>query len=217
MTGHTGQVVGYVRVSAADQNEQRQLHALGDVDRLFSEKVSGKNIDDRAQLKEMLAYVRDGDKVRVKSPDRLARSTRDLLDLIEQLQHKGVAVEFVDNPALNTDTPQGEFMLTILAAVAQLERATIRERQAEGIALAKKQGVYDRGPKLTPEQVRQAKEQVDLGVPKAKIARELEVSRQTLYDALAGRGKYSASQYDMRASVGEDCNDGSHQGQHRND
>ena len=65
-------------------------------------KVSGKNVDDRAQLKELLAYVRDGDKVRVKSPDRLARSTRDLLDLIEQFQAKGVAVEFVDNPALNS-------------------------------------------------------------------------------------------------------------------
>lgn len=191
MSGHKGQVVGYVRVSAADQNEARQLEALGEVDELYSEKVSGKNIDDRAQLREMLTYVRDGDKVRVKSPDRLARSTRDLLDLIEQLRDAGVAVEFVDNPALNTDTPQREFMLTILAAVAQLERATIRERQAEGIEIAKENGVYDRAPKLTCEQVEQANASIAQGIPKAAVARELGVSRQTLYTALNGKGKYS--------------------------
>ncbi|WP_193107494.1 recombinase family protein [Brachybacterium sp. FME24] len=191
MNGHKGQIVGYVRVSAADQNPARQIEAIGVVDRLFSEKVSGKNVDDREQLKEMIAYARDGDTVRVKSPDRLARSTRDLLDLVEQLQAKGVAVEFIDNPALNTDTPQGEFMLTILAAVAQLERATIRERQAEGIALAKKNGTYDRAPKLTPEQIADARRRVSEGVPKAKVARDLGVSRQTLHSALSGSGKYA--------------------------
>ena len=190
MSGHKGQVVGYVRVSAADQNEVRQFEAIGDVDRVFSEKVSGKNVDDRAQLKEMLKYVRAGDVVRVKSPDRLSRSTTDLLALIKQMQSEAVAVEFVDNPSLNTDTPQGEFMLTILAAVAQLERATIKERQAEGIAIAKANGVYDREPKLTPEQVAEARQRVDAGVPKAKVARDLGVSRQTLYTALAGDGKY---------------------------
>lgn len=191
MTSHRGQVVGYVRVSAADQNEARQLEAVGDVDRLFSEKVSGKNAADRERLQEMLAYVRDGDTVRVKSPDRLARSTTDLLALVEQLRAKGVAVEFVDNPALNTDTPQGEFMLTILAAVAQLERATIRERQAEGIAIAKRNGVYDRAPKLSPEQITEARERIDSGVPKSRVARDLGVSRQTLYAALSGSGKYA--------------------------
>lgn len=190
MSGHKGQVVGYVRVSAADQNEARQAEAIGTVDRTFSEKVSGKNVDDREQLREMLAYVREGDKVRVKSPDRLARSTRDLLHLVEQLQATGVAVEFVDNPALNTDTPRGDFMLTILAAVAQLERATIRERQAEGIAVAKRNGVYERTPKLTREQIAEARQRVDSGVPKAKVARDLGVSRQALYAALSGSGKY---------------------------
>lgn len=191
MSGHIGQVVGYVRVSAADQNEARQLEAIGGVDKLFSEKVSGKNIDDRKQLREMMSYVREGDRVRVKSPDRLARSTRDLLELIEQLRSTGVAVEFVDNPALNTDTPQGEFMLTILAAVAQLERATIRERQAEGIEIAKERGVYERAPKLTSRQIEQARARVNEGVPKAAVARELDVSRQTLYAALNGEGKYA--------------------------
>lgn len=191
MSGHMGQIVGYVRVSAADQNFSRQIDALGEVDRMFSEKVSGKNVDDRAQLREMLAYVRDGDTVRVKSPDRLARSTKDLLDLIEQLQAKSVAVEFVDNAALNTATPQGEFMLTILGAVAQLERATIRDRQAEGIAIAKKKGVYDREPKLTPKQIDHARKRIAQDAPKTTVARELGVSRQTLYSALNGQGKYA--------------------------
>ncbi len=191
MAGHKGQVVGYVRVSAADQNEARQLEALGPVDRLLAEKVSGKNTNDRVQLQQMLSYVRDGDTVRVKSPDRLARSTTDLLALVEHLKAKGVALEFIDNPALNTDTPQGEFMLTVLAAIAQLERKTIRERQAEGIAIAKRNGVYDRVPKLSPEQIQLARERIAQGVPKAKVARDLGVSRQTLYAALNGSGKYA--------------------------
>lgn len=193
MNGHKGQVVGYVRVSAIDQNEVRQVHALGGVDRLFSEKVSGKSIGDRGQLKEMLDYVREGDVVRVKSPDRLSRSTRDLLALVERLRAKGVELEFVDNPSLSTNTPQGEFMLTILAAVAQLERATIRERQAEGIAIAKRNGVYERGPKLAPEQIDDARRRIDAGVPKARVARELGVSRQTLYTALGGGGRYAST------------------------
>ncbi|WP_442545216.1 recombinase family protein [Arthrobacter sp. KN11-1C] len=191
MTRHKGQLIGYVRVSAADQNEGRQLKALGTVDRLFSEKVSGKNADNRAQLQEMLVYVRHGDTVRVKSPDRLARSTTDLLAIVEQLKAKGVALEFTDNSALNTDTAQGEFMLTVLAAIAQLERKTIRERQAEGIAIAKRNGVYDRAPKLTHDQIELARQRIAHDVPKAKVARDLGVSRQTLYAALGGTGKYA--------------------------
>lgn len=190
MDAHNGQVVGYVRVSSADQNAARQVEAMGEVDRLFCEKVSGES-NNRIQLQEMVAYVREGDVVRVKSPDRLARSTTDLLEIVQQLKSKGTAIEFVDNPALNTATPQGEFMLTVLAAVAQLERATIRERQAEGIAIAKRNGVYDRAPKLDPKQVRWARQKVANGVPKAKVARDLGVSRQTIYAALNGSGKYS--------------------------
>ncbi len=186
-----GQIVGYARVSAVDQNLARQLQALGDVDKLFEEKVSGKNRE-RPELAAMLDWVREGDTVRVKSPDRLARSTMDLLAIIEELRAKGVQLEFVDNPSLNTGTPQGTFMLTILGAVAELERATILERQAEGIAIAKAKGVYERGPKLSAEQVEEARERIAAGVPKAKVARELGVSRQTLYTALARAGRYAA-------------------------
>jgi len=194
MNEHRGQVVGYARVSAADQNLERQLIALQDVDRVFTDTASGKDAASRPQLQAMLAYVREGDVVRVKSLDRLARSTSDLLDLIGSMRKKGVAVQFIDNPALSSDTAQGEFMLTILAAVAQLERATIRERQAEGIALAKDRGVYDRAPKLTVEQIAAARERIAGGVPKAVVARDLDVSRATLYAALAGSGRYARAQ-----------------------
>lgn len=187
----TGQIVGYARVSATDQNLDRQLEALGHLDKLFAEKVSGKNTTDRPQLSAMLGHVRGGDVVRVKSLDRLARSTTDLLEIAAILKIKGVALEFVDNPTLNTDTPQGEFVLTVFAAVAQMERAMIRERQAEGIAAAKKRGVYDRAPRLSDEQIDNARQRIDQHVPKAVIARELGVSRATLYAALAGTGRYA--------------------------
>lgn len=190
-THEKGQLVGYARVSAADQNLNRQLVALGTVDRLFTEKVSGKNTTDRPQLREMLAYVRTGDTVRVKSADRLARSTMDLLGLAEELNDKGVALEFVDSPNLNTATAHGEFTLTILAAVAQLERSMIRERQLEGIAVAKAKGVYERTPRLSSEQIEGARERVAAGVPKAVIAREFGVARSTLHGALAGTGRYA--------------------------
>lgn len=189
----TGKIIGYARVSAAHQNLDRQLEALSKADKVFTEKASGKNTRDRPELSRMLEYVRDGDTVLVKSPDRLARSTTDLLALIEQLREKDVSVEFIDNPALNTDTPQGEFMITVLAAMAQLERATIRERQAEGIAIAKKKGVYARTKRLTPEQIAEARERVEAGVAHARVARELGVSRTTLYAALSGSGAYATT------------------------
>lgn len=189
MSGQKGQVVGYARVSTADQNLARQLEALTGADRIFEEKASAKDRE-RPVLAEMLAYVREGDTVVVKSPDRLARSTVDLLNLLAELKAKGVAVRFVDSPALDTGTAQGTFMLTVLGAVAELERELIAERRAEGIAAAKKAGRYDRGPKLKADQVQSARERVEGGVPKAAVARDLGVSRQTLYDALAGRGKY---------------------------
>src|SRR5699024_434823 len=134
-----------------------------------------------------------GDTVLVKSPDRLARSTTDLLALIEQLRAKDVQIEFIDNPALNTDTPQGEFMLTVLAATAQLERTTIRARQAEGIAIATKKRTYARAVRPSPEQIDEARERVDAGVAHARVARELGVSRTTLYAAPSGSGAYATT------------------------
>ena len=176
-------IVGYVRVSSIEQNEARQIEALGGVEKLFCDKASGKDTQ-RPELTALLDWVREGDIVRVKSVDRLARSTGDLLELLGTLEAKGVGVEFMDAPALSTNSPQGRFVLTVLGAVAEFERALIKERQAEGIALAKKKGVYERQRKMDKEKVQQARGLIALGIPKAEVARQLGVSRQTLYGAL---------------------------------
>lgn len=191
-----GQIVGYARVSAVDQNVSRQVKALEvECDKIFVEKVSAAKTENRPQFQEMMRYLRDGDILQVTSADRLARSTRDLLDIVQSLKERGIQVEFLDNPALNTDTPQGEFMLTILAAVAQLERSIIRERQAEGIAIAKGKGKYDRAPKLSPEQAHEVRELAAMGVPKTAIARKMGCSRHTVYAVLDRIGKYGDSKY----------------------
>lgn len=191
-----GQIVGYARVSTLEQNVSRQVKALEvECDKIFVEKVSAAKTSNRPQFQEMMRYLREGDVLQVTSADRLARSTRDLLDIVQSLKDRGVQVEFLDNPALNTDTPQGEFMLTILAAVAQLERSIIRERQAEGIAIARAAGKYDRAPKLSPGQAREVRRLDALGVPKTAIARKLKCSRHTVYAVLDRIGKYAGAEY----------------------
>lgn len=183
----SGQIVGYVRVSSADQNDARQVEALAGTDRLFVDKLSGKNTE-RPALTEMLGYVREGDTVRVASLDRLARNLDDLRRLVTDLTAKGVRVEFVKEALTFTGeaNPMSKLLLSMLGAVAEFERELIRERQAEGIAIAKAKGVYKgRKPALSAEQVEQAKSKVAQGVPKAVVARDLGVSRQTLYSALA--------------------------------
>lgn len=137
-----GYKIGYVRVSTEEQNEARQLETMSKygVDELFTEKVSGKNTD-RAELKKMLAYVRKGDAVIVESISRIARNTRDLLEIVATLQEKGV--DFVSaKESIDTTTPQGKFMLTVFGAMAQLEREQILQRQREGIEIAKAEGKY---------------------------------------------------------------------------
>lgn len=144
--------VGYIRISTAGQNTARQevlMRELG-VEMVFIDRMSGKNTD-RPELKKMMAFVRQGDTVVVESISRFARNTRDLLELVEKLTVKGV--EFVSKKeAIDTTTPTGKFMLTIFGAVAELEREYILQRQAEGIAIAKEQGVYKgRQPIVRPE------------------------------------------------------------------
>ncbi|MGO5027848.1 recombinase family protein [Candidatus Agathobaculum pullicola] len=134
--------IGYIRVSTEEQNIARQEVLLRElsVDEVFIDKASGKNTD-RPELKRMMEYVRKGDTVIVESISRFARNTRDLLDLVEKLAVKGV--EFVSKKeAIDTTTPTGKFMLTVFAAVAELEREYILQRQREGIAIAKQQGKY---------------------------------------------------------------------------
>lgn len=190
-----GQLLGYARVSSADQNPERQTQAIGEVARVFTDRASGGSTNNRPALKELIAYARDGDTIRVSSIDRLARSTRHLNDLIARFNERGVTVEFVKEQLRfapgKAGNPMDELMLGLLGAIAQFERALIRERQAEGIAAAKKRGVYDRGPKLTPEGIAKAKKLIAEGVPKTKVAALLRVSRSTIYQALKGAGSYA--------------------------
>ena len=134
--------IGYVRVSTQEQNtirQERMMESLG-VDELYIDKASGKNAL-RPELQKMMEYVRKGDTVVVESISRFARNTRDLLELVEQLTAK--QVEFVSQKeAIDTTTPTGKFMLTIFGAVAELEREYILQRQQEGIAIAKANGIY---------------------------------------------------------------------------
>ena len=132
--------VGYIRVSAIDQNTERQEVALKElkVDKIFTEKLSGKNTN-RPELHRMLDYVREGDTLYIESISRLARSTKDLLSLVQVLQEKGVdLVSLKEN--IDTTTPQGRFILTIFGALSELERENILQRQREGIEIAKKNG-----------------------------------------------------------------------------
>lgn len=144
--------IGYVRVSTQEQNTIRQevLMAELGVDEVYIDRISGRSAD-RPQLKKLMEYVRLGDTVIVESISRFARNTRDLLELVERLAAKGV--EFISKKeAIDTTTPSGKFMLTVFGAVAELEREYILQRQKEGIAIAKANGVYKgRRPIERPE------------------------------------------------------------------
>ena len=142
--------VGYIRVSAIDQNTERQEVALKElkVDKIFTEKLSGKNTN-RPELHRMLDYVREGDTLYIESISRLARSTKDLLSLVQVLQEKGVdLVSLKEN--IDTTTPQGRFILTIFGALSELERENILQRQREGIEIAKQNGKVLGRPVIEP-------------------------------------------------------------------
>ena len=181
-----GQRVGYVRVSTADQNIERQLDGI-ELDRLFTDRASGKDVK-RPQLKAALEYLRDGDTLYVHSLDRLARNAEDLLRVVRELTQRGVAVEFLKNKlnfAGDAADPMAKLMLTMLAGFATFERDLIRERQREGIALAKAKGVYKgRKRALKPEEAIELREQAYAGIPKADLARAYGISRETVYKYL---------------------------------
>lgn len=180
------QRVAYVRVSSTGQNLDRQIAAVGDVDRTFSEYQSAATASERPVLRAALDYVREGDTLVVASIDRLARSLRDMLAIMEELEAKGVIVDFRSQGLVIR--PDGgdlttRLILHIITAVAQSERDMIRERQAEGIAIAKQTpGKYPgRRRALTSAQMHEARTQALAGVPKAQIARTFGISRNTLY------------------------------------
>lgn len=194
------QTVGYIRVSTAEQNTDRQLDGIA-LDRIFTDKMTG-SIKDRPQLQAMLDYVRYGDTVVVHSLDRLARSLEDLISIINQLNQKGVSFKSIkDNLTFDgvNNSPMDKFFLHILGAVSELERALIRERQKEGIEKAKKKGVYKgRKSVLTTDIIAQIESLLaerNSSVENYKtmsntdIAKQVGISKSSLYRYLGKREK----------------------------
>ncbi|MEZ6098438.1 MAG: recombinase family protein [Pirellulaceae bacterium] len=180
-----GQMVGYIRVSTVDQNIDRQLEQI-QADRLFVDRVSGKDLA-RPELRALINYVREGDMIVVASMDRLARNVDDLRRIVAEQTKRGVGVRFIKENLTFTgeDSPMANMLLSVLGAVAQFERDLIRERQREGIEIAKKKGKF-RGRKraLTEQQILDAQRRIAAGETKASVARALGVSRDTLYRSL---------------------------------
>ena len=174
--------VGYIRVSTLDQNTERQLDGVA-LDKCFTDKASGKDTA-RPQLVAMLEFVREGDTVVIHSMDRLARNLDDLRKLVLGLTKRGIRVQFKKEALEFTDEnkPMAMLLLSMLGAVAEFERALIKERQREGIAIAKRNGIYKgRKPALSAEQAKSLRERVAAGETKAVVAREFGISRETLY------------------------------------
>lgn len=174
--------VGYVRISTKEQSTARQdvlMEQLG-VEKVFTDKLSGKNTD-RPELQKMMDFVREGDELVVESFSRFARNTRDLLNLTDRLKEK--KVRFVSRKeSIDTSTPAGEFMLTVFAALAQLERETTLERQAEGIAIAKAEGRMTGRPQKAVDTFEAVYQEVKAGKKSAaQGARELGIARSTWY------------------------------------
>lgn len=173
--------IAYVRVSTVEQNEDRQIEALQkhNIEKWFTEKVSGKNTN-RPQLKAMLDFAREGDIIFIHDFSRLARSTKDLLDIVDQLNNKGI--HLVSNKeSIDTSTPQGKLMLTMIGAIYEFERTNLLERQKEGIAIAKRKGIY-KGRKAVniPDFDIHYKRYMNREISKSKLAVELNISRPTL-------------------------------------
>ncbi len=172
-------IVGYARVSTTGQSLDVQISALSGCEKIFKEVISGAK-DDRPELQAMLEFIREGDTVQVTKLDRLARNTRHLLEISEYLQKKGVALSIL-NIGINTVTPTGKLMLTMIGAIATFEREMILERQAEGIALAKLKGKY-KGRKATARsKTQEVIGMLEQGLSKPKISRQLGISITSIY------------------------------------
>jgi len=179
-----GQRIGYIRVSSTDQNTERQLNDI-ELDKIFTDKISGKDTA-RPQLEAMLSFIREGDTVIIHSMDRLARNLDDLRRIVQLLVKDGIYVHFIKESLIfspsDASNPISTLMLSILGAFAEFERANIRERQREGIELAKKKGVYKgRKKKFSDSQIEELKSKIASGEKISHLAIEYKVSRETLY------------------------------------
>ena len=175
------QKVAYIRVSTEEQNDARQREAMAShgIDRYFIDHASGKNMD-RPQLQEMLKYIREGDTVYVSEFARLGRSTADLLQLVQQIQDSGAHLISLKE-SFDTSTPAGKLQMTMLAAIAEFERAMILERQREGIAIAKREGKYKGRKQISVPNIADYYDSyMRREKNKTEIAKELGISRNTL-------------------------------------
>ena len=183
--------VAYIRVSTVEQNEARQLEAMQSkgIEKYFTEKVSGKDTN-RPQLKAMLDFVREGDTVYIHDFSRLARSTKDLLEIVEQLNNKGVTL-ISNKENIDTSTPTGKLMLTMIGAIAEFERANLLERQREGIEIAKRDGKYKGRQVVSIEENEFGKcysAYKRREINKSELAERLHISRPTLNKLLKDKG-----------------------------
>ena len=191
--------VGYIRVSTIDQRTDRQLDGV-ELDRVFEDRVSGKNMKDWPQLTELIKYVREGDEVFVHSMDRLARNLEDLLQIVRTLTEKGVKISFLkENLSFDPDktaAPMSKLILSVMGAVAEFERSLILERQREGIALAKERGAYKgRTKKITPELMQKIKDYLQKGCGVSETAKLIGVSRSSLYRWFSEAGENLVKRY----------------------
>ena len=176
----------YIRVSTVEQNEARQLEAMKKYEipeeNIYMEKISGKDAN-RPKLKELLAIVKEGDVIHIHDFSRLSRSVSDLLKIVEELKKKGV--HLVSNKEnLDTSTPTGKLMLTMIGAINEFERANMLERQKEGVLIARKNGVYDKND-IDMNRVAEMKKEIDAGrMTVTAAARELGITRVSMYRRL---------------------------------
>lgn len=174
--------IAYVRVSTIEQNEARQVEALKkyEIDKWYIEKISAKDVN-RPKLQQMLEFAREGDTIFVHDFTRLARSTKDLLDIVEQLKFENIHL-ISNKENIDTSTPTGKLMLTFLAGIAEFERENLLERQREGIAIAKRNGIYKgRKPICNDKFAELYADYLSRKISKTELAKWLGVSRPTLY------------------------------------
>jgi len=183
-----GQRIGYVRVSTVEQNAGRQLDGVA-LDCTFIDRASGRDAN-RPELQNLMMFAREGDTVVVHSMDRLARNLDDLRRIVQELNGLGVRIEFVKEQLAfsGEDSPMATLLLSVMGAFAEFERSLIRERQREGVALAKERGAYKgRRPTLSDEQRAELRTRAASGESKLQLAKEYGISRETVYQYLRQR------------------------------
>jgi DNA invertase Pin-like site-specific DNA recombinase len=181
--------IGYARVSSADQEFNGQIERLqaAGCERVYSEKVSGKSTNGRPKLARAIAALGTGDVLVVVRLDRLARSIRDLLQLLDQIAAAGAGLRALEDPWCDTTTPQGRLILTVMGGLAQFERELIRQRCDEGIRRARERGVaFGRPPRLNPRQRHMIAERYAAGETLAELAADFGVGEATVWRALRG-------------------------------